>query len=92
MYLAVTEQDLEIPRPNVSSNKSVLLAATNPRSNISSIEAVVPGPTAINSAPSAVGSQDSSCRMHGVFVSQAAASVGGQSSILNGVEYMCLGH
>lgn len=82
MYLAVTEQDLEIPRPNVSSNKSVLLAATNPRSNISSIEAVVPGPTAISSAPSAVGNQDSGCRMHGVFVSQAAASVGG-STVIN---------
>lgn len=77
MYLAVTEQDLEIPRHNVSSN--VLLAATNPRSNISSIEAVVPGPTAISSAPSAVGSQDSGCRMHCVFVTQVAASVGGQS-------------
>lgn len=84
MYLAVTKPELEIPRPNVSSNESVLLAATNTRSNISSIEAVVPGPTTISSATKAVGSQDFGCHMHGVFVSQAAASVGGQSSILNG--------
>lgn len=67
MYLAVTERELEIPRPNVSSNESVLLPATNPRSNISSIEAVVPGPTAISSAPSAVSSRDFGCHMHGVF-------------------------
>lgn len=53
------------------------------RSIVSSIDTLLV-PIAFGSAPSAEGSQDSGCHHYGVFVSQAAASVGGQSSIFSG--------
>lgn len=65
----------------VSSIEFVMLAPTIPRSNVSSFEANVLVHAAHRYQPNAVGSQDSGC--HGVFLSQAAVSIDGQSSVFS---------
>lgn len=58
-----------------------MLAPTIPRSNVSSFEANVLVHAAYRYKLYAVGNQDFGC--HGVFVSQAAVSIDGQSSVFS---------
>lgn len=81
VYPAVTDRGLGILTFYVSSIEFVMLAPTIPRSNVSSCEANVLVHAAYRYEPNAVGSQHSGC--HGVFVSQAAVSIDGQSSIFS---------